>query len=60
MGKTRNRRESVVFRTQCEAYLLEGLSISKIAKLTDKSYSHTKQICLQIKADMEQTNDNTR
>jgi len=35
------------FREQCRALMSEGHSISKIAKITGKSYNHTKNICLQ-------------
>jgi hypothetical protein len=51
----RNTRESRLFRLKCEALLFEGKAFSKIAKLTGKSYAHTKQICEQIQ--QEQVNE---
>ena len=42
-------RKSIVFRCRCNQLLKEGLSISTIAKITGASYTHTKNICEQIK-----------
>lgn len=53
-SKKNNSKEvkANIFRGECKAMLDEGFSISAIAKKIGSSYAHTKNICMQIKAEI--------
>lgn len=40
----RNQLKSAAFRAQVKELLEQGYAVSKIAKITGKSYTHTRQI----------------
>jgi len=53
MGRSRKERLRQDFRRQVTALMEEGHSVSKIAKLLDHAYEHTKQVYTQLKQEAE-------